>query len=394
MRRCLAVIVLLLAGLATGCGSDDDSSSAQRPAATSAEVDWPIFGRVLERTHYIAEAPDPPFHYLWEFFAKQLIEFPPVLQDDILFVVNKTGQVFAVRTSDGKQIWSGNLGNDVTSPAYNDGTLYLAELDGDVTALEPLTGKKRWTFKAGAKLESSPLIAEGRVYLGSDDGYLYALDAETGKLDWRRRLGNDVKASPSYSQGTIYVGDYEGTVWAVDAASGKVRWSTDTTKLPPGGRGGFYSSPSIAFGRVYEARDDGTVYAFDQGSGKLDWHFVTSNSIYASPAAAHVPGTRPSVYIGSYNHQLYALDAATGAKRWRYDIGGVIPGTPTVVGKTVYSSSFQTKKTVGVDAKTGKPVFHWGSAGFTPVISDGERVFLTGFQTVWAFDAKGSGAGG
>ena len=42
---------------------------------------------------------------------------PPVLQDDVLFVVNKTGQVFAVRTSDGKQIWAGNLGNDVTSPA-------------------------------------------------------------------------------------------------------------------------------------------------------------------------------------------------------------------------------------------------------------------------------------
>ena len=32
--------------------------------------------------------------------------------------------------------------------------------------------------------------------------------------------------------------------------------------------------------------------------------------------------------------------------------------------------------------------FRWGSAGYTPVISDGERVFLTGFQTVWAFDAK------
>ena len=68
-----------------------------------------------------------------------------------------------------------------------------------------------------------------------------------------------------------------------------------------------------------------------------------------------------------------------------------MPGTPTVVGKTVYTSSFQTKKTLGIDAKTGKKVFEWGSAGFTPVISDGERVFLTGFQTVWAFDAKTSG---
>jgi outer membrane protein assembly factor BamB len=204
-------------------------------------------------------------------------------------------------------------------------------------------------------------------------------------------LGKDVKASPSIHDGTLYIGDYEGVVWALDASSGKKVWSTDTTEISPTGAGGFYSSPSIAFGNVYEARDDGTVYALDASSGKLAWQFATSNSIYSSPAAAEVPGTKPSVYIGSYNHQLYALDAVTGKKRWRYDVGGVIPGTPTVVGKTVYTSSFQTKQTLGIDANTGKKVFEWGSAGFTPVISDGERVFLTGFQTVWAFDAKDAG---
>jgi len=47
-----------------------------RPGAAASEVDWPIFGRVLERTHYIAEAPDPPFHYtgfqtVWAFDAKR-----------------------------------------------------------------------------------------------------------------------------------------------------------------------------------------------------------------------------------------------------------------------------------------------------------------------------------
>lgn len=104
-----------------------------------------------------------------------------------------------------------------------------------------------------------------------------------------------------------------------------------------------------------------------------------------------MPGTPPSIYVGSYNHQLYALDAETGKERWRFDVGGQVPGTPTVVGHTVYTSSFQTQKTIGLDAKSGKPVFHWGSAGYTPLISDGERVSLTGFQTVWAFDAKQHG---
>jgi outer membrane protein assembly factor BamB len=379
------LILLIAVAAVAGCGGGDTTTSTSEQTGT---VDWPYFGRVEQRTHYIADAPDPPFHYLWQFFAKQLIEFPPALEDGFVFVVNKTGEVFVVDAETGETLRRANLGNDVTGPAYADGTLYLAQVDGSLTALDPRDAKIEWTFKADSELESSPLVVDGRVYFGSDDGGFYAVDAQTGKQDWKVELGHDVKASPSFDDGVVYVGDYEGTVWALDGSTGKRRWSTDTTKLPPRGDGGFYSSPSVAFSHVYEARTDGTVYALDQDSGKLAWDFPTSNSIYSSPAAAQVPGTPATVYVGSYDHQLYALDADSGDKRWVFNVGGVVPGTPTVVGKTVYTSSFQTKKTYGVDARSGKKVFEWGSAGFTPVISDGERVFLTGYQTVWAFDAK------
>lgn len=387
--RPLLAALAALALLAAGCGgSDDDSGAGGSGGAGSEEVDWPLFGRVLERTQVIADAPNPPFHYVWEFFAEQLIEFPPVVEDGRLFVINKTGELFAIRISDGKKLWSRNLGNDVTGPAYHDGTVYLAQLDGTLAAIDADEQKLRWEFRSPSKLESSPLPAGEHVYLGSDGGYLYALRSSDGKLAWKAKPGQDIKASPSLSDGTVYVGDYEGGVHALEAASGRVRWSADTTQLPPGGSGGFYSSPSIAFGRVYEARDDGTVYAFDAESGRLDWHFQTDKPIYGSPAVAQIDGLGPTVFIGSYDHRLYALDAESGAKRWSFDVGGQIPGTPTVVGDTVYTSSFETKKTTGLDAKTGKPVFHWGSAGYTPLISDGEYAYLTGFQTVWAFDAK------
>jgi outer membrane protein assembly factor BamB len=404
-RAALSPVALLATVAIAGCSGSGGDSSASTTASpppgtssttgsattTTADVDWPYFGRVEQRTHYIAEAPDPPFHMLWEFFAKQLIEFPPDVQDGFMFVVNKTGQVFIVDVETGKIVRQANLGNDVTGPAYSNGILYVAQTDGDLTALDPRTGKTAWTFKADSELESSPMVSDGKVYFGSDNGDFYALDAATGKQEWKAELGHEVKASPSIDGGTLYVGDYEGTVWALDAATGKKQWSTDTTTLPPGGDGGFYSSPSVAFGNVYEARTDGTVYALAAGTGKLAWQFQTSNSIYSSPAAAQVPGTPPTVYVGSYDHQLYALDAASGKKRWVFNVGGVVPGTPTVVGTTVYTSSFQNEKTFGVDAKTGKRVFEWGSAGFTPVVSDGERVFLSGFQTVWAFDAKSAG---
>jgi outer membrane protein assembly factor BamB len=152
--------------------------------------------------------------------------------------------------------------------------------------------------------------------------------------------------------------------------------------VPPFGEGGFFSSPAIAFGRVYAARDDGTVYGFDLKTGKVAWAYPTGGFVYGSPAVARVPGTRPTLYIGSENGRFYALDAATGKQRWHYDVGGPIPGTATVIGHTVYTSSFKTREAIGIDVRTHKKTFELHQAGYTPVVSDGRRLFLIGYYVL------------
>ena len=379
----LAALVLIVAIAVPGCGgggSKTATAAAGAPTAVAPTAQWPFFGRVPERTHYIADAPDPPFRFAWVFFAHQLIEFPPALTPDGLFLANKVGGVYGLDTSDGHLLWRRDLGRDVTGPASADGLVYVAQFGGDFTALDAKDGKERWTFHAPSHLESSPLAVGKRVYFGSDDGTLWALDASTGRVAWKRSLGAPVKASPSYHHGVLYVGDYRGRIHAVSAGDGRDEWTRGT-----GGDAGFYSSAAIAFGHVYEARSDGVVFALDL-KGRPAWRFTGGKSIYSSPAVADLPGAGPMLFVGSYDHRLYALDATNGHRRWSYDVGGQVPGSPTVVGTTVYTSSFDTKKTVGLDARSGKPVWTWGSAGYDPMISDGNRVFLSGFQTLWAFD--------
>jgi outer membrane protein assembly factor BamB len=413
MTRAAACWLAVAVALAVGaCGSSGGSSTGSPPTISGSDpgartrtanlspaqarltaqianhgVDWPYFGRVPERTHYIRTAPQPPFHFLWEFFAKQLLEFPPAVEGGRIFAVNKTGEVFSVRSSDGKQIWKTNLDNDVTGPAYGDGRIFIGQFNGDFTALDAARGKRAWSFSPQGHIESTPLVVGRTVYFGDDRGNLYAVHATDGKPRWRVNLGAELKASPSFHHGVIYVGDYAGGVHAVRASDGKPIWSVDTNNLPPGGSGGFYASPTIGFGRVYEARNDGVVFALTL-AGKPSWHLATSAPVYGSVAIGPIAGRGPTAFVGSYDHRLYALDATTGKQFWTFDVGGEIPGTPTVAGGTVYTSSFQTQKTYGLDAKTGKPTFHWGSAGYEPVISDGSQIFLTGFETIWSFESK------
>jgi outer membrane protein assembly factor BamB len=395
----LALLALvLLAAVLGGCGgSSDDGGSGSGdaeavPPGTPPSVDWPFFGRVPQRTHYLPAKNrllDPPLRQAWSINTHALIEFPPAIANGVGYVINKYGNGRAVRLSDRKVLWElqlhpSNKGKqiDVTGPAYAEGRVFGAFIDGYLAAGDATTGKKLWVDNLHAHLESSPLAVEGKLYLGTDTTDVVALDAADGKILWRFNAPGAIKASPSFDEGKIFVADYESSMFALDADSGKLAWRSNTSKVPPFGTGGFFSSPAIGFGRVYAARDDGTVYAFDEKTGKVDWSFPAAAAVYGSPAVAEVPGTPPTVYIGAENGRFFALDASSGKIRWSYDIGGPIPGTATVIGHTVYTSSFKTDHTIGLDALTHRKTFDLHQAGYTPVVSDGRRLFLVGYYTV------------
>ena len=83
-------------------------------------------------------------------------------------------------------------------------------------------------------------------------------------------------------------------------------WSMDT--------GGMVrSSPAIGSdGTVYVGSNDHKVYALDGSTGKKKWEFVTGGDVMSSPAV----GVDDTVYVGSEDKKLYALDGRTGKKKW------------------------------------------------------------------------------
>lgn len=391
----LVVAACLVVG--TGCGASADEGGADSSASgETALVPWPLFGRVPERTHYLpAREPslDPPLREAWSINTHALIEFPPAVAGGIAYVVNKYGNAKAVRLRDREIIWERNPNpgdsgkpTDVTAPVYHEGKVFFADVDGDLVAVDAESGKEVWVRKLAGHLESSPMAEGGTLYLGTDKTNVVAVRASDGKVLWQFNSPGAIKASPSFHDGRLYVADYQSAMFCLDATDGRLLWRTNTSRVPPYGRGGFYSSPAIAFGRVYAARDDGTVFAFDERGGEVDWTFPTNDFVYGSPAVARVPGTPPSVYIGSYDEHFYALDARNGKQRWRYDVGGAVPGTATVIGHTVYTSSFKTREAIGIDVRTHRKTFAIEQAGYTPMVSDGRRLYLIGYYELIGLD--------
>jgi outer membrane protein assembly factor BamB len=100
--------------------------------------------------------------------------------------------------------------------------------------------------------------------------------------------------------------------------------------------GGFVeSSPAVAGGVVYVGSFDGNVYALSAATGAKLWSFTTGGFVVSSPAVAD-----GVVYVGSGDGNVYALNAATGAKLWSFTTGSFVDSSPAVAGGVVYASSF------------------------------------------------------
>ena len=391
--KVFALLVAVASALApAGCGGSSSGGGGKTAAGAAPLVDWPLFGRVSERTHYLPahrRALNPPLREAWSVSTHALIEFPPAVAGGVAYVVNKFGNAKAVRLRDRKILWErttdpkdSGIPTDVTAPVYHQGKVFFAYVDGNLVAVDAASGKQVWTRKLVGHLESSPMAVGGTLYLGTDKTNVVAVRASDGKVLWQFNSPGAIKASPSFHDGRVFVADYQSAMFCLDAKTGRLLWRTNTSRAAPFGQGGFYSSPAIAFGRVYAGRDDGTIFAFDEKTGKVEWSFPTNNFVYGSPAVAKVPGTPPTVYIGSYDEHFYALNALSGKQEWRFDVGGPVPGTATVIGHTVYTSSFKTREAIGIDVRTRRKTFQLRQAGYTPMVSDGRRLYLISYYSL------------
>ncbi|MDP7399439.1 MAG: PQQ-binding-like beta-propeller repeat protein, partial [Lentisphaeria bacterium] len=106
--------------------------------------------------------------------------------------------------------------------------------------LDPQSGEVLWTYIAGGRVDSSPLIVAGRVFFGTEAGALVALDLQSGAVrNWNPDLDGPVLAITSRNDGpsTIYLGgsfananvavDSQGrsAICAVDSSGSLTAWN-------------------------------------------------------------------------------------------------------------------------------------------------------------------------
>jgi glucose dehydrogenase len=351
-------------------------------------TNWPLYGFDRRRTRYFpAKGLKPPFKEIWDYVDKPLLEFAPIYAAGRIFGLDNNGFAFAIDADSGKVLWKRRPGRlNASAPTYSRKRLFVVNLvPGQIVALNIKNGKTEWKKDLGSRSESSPVVVGNRVFFGDEGGTLYAVDRRNGNTIWSTQLCGSIKAAPAYQHGILYVGDYGGCMNAVNSHTGNVKWQSSSQGLGLGTTGAFYSTPAVAFGRVYSGNNDHRVYSFSASDGTLAWSHSTGSYVYSGPAVADTPRTGPTVYIGSVDGNLYAINAKTGETRWYRSIGGEVIGSVSAVGNIVYAGTYNDTTTYGFDMKNGHKVVRFPTGGAnSPVISDGNRIYLTGYSSIAA----------
>ena len=100
-----------------------------------------------------------------------------------------------------------------------------------------------------------------------------------------------------------------------------IKWKFKTVRVIEA----WFSSPTVSDQTVYFGSDDDYLYALNALTGQLRWKFKTGDVVYSSPAVAD-----GVVFVGSHDHYLYAVDLKTGAERWRFKTGYRVYSSPAV----------------------------------------------------------------
>jgi outer membrane protein assembly factor BamB len=269
--------------------------------------------------------------------------------------------LYALNAATGDVLWKFTTGGPVYSAPvfFRDGDrqlLIAASNDRIVYAIDPALGRQVWVHAVadfrptlgGARL-AAPCVG-GTAEQDKPDNAVFvpywiwdrslansmqtagivALSTDDGRPLWRTELGDGELTAAIFvrlqGRGVLFLGSSSGNLFAVAAADGRVLWKKaelDCVRNPPA----FLPTeqgPLLVTGSKF-----GTVRGLDAASGTERWQFRTGDRITGSPAVW--ADKHPRVFVGSYDRNLYALDASGGAL-WHQTFRGGVYSSAAILG--------------------------------------------------------------
>jgi outer membrane protein assembly factor BamB len=242
--------------------------------------------------------------------------------------------VYAINIANGEEKWRFPSEADPKISFYappaltDDGQLLVGGYDHVLYSLDPQTGTVIWPFK-GAKNRyiGEPLVGQNGIFAPNADRTLYALDFQGNSL-WPYHTEGEQWAKPIADPACecIYLATMDHRIYAINALDGSEEWKTDDLG------GSAVGTPAYGpEGTLFIGTFNSEMLAIDAKSGRILWQTPTDGWVWGGPA--YKDGV---LYFGDLKGSFYALKASNGEVLWKITPDGPIAQPPLLMDDTIY----------------------------------------------------------
>lgn len=233
----------------------------------------------------------------------------------------------ALDASDGSTRWQYEIPAPRGQTVLTDDALVFG--DGPLTVLAGDHPQVQWRETGGpAGTTATPLAVTDDSFLvaGTEANTVYAVDRETRERRWTHALNAPVDRGMTAADGIVVAGTTDGIV-GLGETDGALRWDVGTDDDAVGVATPFGHEDGTVYASLESGTDGGAaVEAFDTQTGERQWRFDGlddgAQGLYEVEDVAVADGMVYLVDRPRDADGLVALDAATGAVRWRSTEGG------------------------------------------------------------------------
>ncbi len=304
----------------------------------------------------------------------------PVFHDGVIYALDSTFRLSAVRAKDGKLMWqialpvSEDLGLASIGLAADSNAVYAVGGNGMIYAVD-FEGKILWQKNTNSILRSAPTIEKGILYVLSGNNELFALDSLNGEEIWRYRNLSTMTnllgmGQPAVSNGVLVVPFSSGEIIAFDAKTGVILWSDALLSART-----FNQIQDISHVLAAPVIDGNTVYLVGnaQKTGAYDLRTGTSKYVQNIGGTSTPVVSGNALFLITNRNTLTALEKSTGRLVWEIPLeskemknivwnGPVLAGNQLIVvsnkGDVVFVApqNGQIKQTIRRDGFSNKPI--------------------------------------
>jgi outer membrane protein assembly factor BamB len=197
----------------------------------------------------------------------------PVIAEDLVIGAYSSGQIVALRLTNGNVLWEDSVGTPTrtraastfsgidATPVVQDGVVYVVSAGGVMMANALINGRPLWSQRLGA--HETPWASGNALFVLTIEHELAALFKRDGMVRWATGLkqtdkGRDITPTlygPVLAGGRVLIASAEGNLLQFSTADGKAREPID---LPSG----IAATPIIVNGTLFLVTEDATLYAY------------------------------------------------------------------------------------------------------------------------------------